>query len=427
MKRVLLVSWYFYPASAVGARRIFNLKKSLQRNGHVVTVLTADSSCYSGIDPSLDSPVTREGVERVAPRHYVRVPTRTTRETVWQGISRRTRFLLSRGLERTLFPDLFAGWIKPAVERADAICRKQGIEAVISSGFPWSAFIVGDAIAQRYGLPHVMDYRDPWTASAPRETGSEKFQTRSQSIERALLERAAKIVATTNETANLFRKTFGESIYAKLLVIRNGFDPDMHQHLRKRAKAAPVPADRRKLRMIHTGAYYGSRRLDTFIDAVRRLVSTGKITPHNFEFDSFGAFLSDDRRLIQKYGVSDVFHEFDFVPYEEALLTLTRSSMNLLVVGPAHAAQIPAKLYDYLMAERPIFAIGPTTSEVMEIIRRYDYGVCAAVSDSDDIATKLCDVLSRHSAGEYDRQLCAPAEFDAGEQISRLSRALSEC
>ena len=60
-------------------------------------------------------------------------------------------------------PDARKGWKKYALKKANAIIQEEGIEAIITTGPPHSAHMIGLDLKQQTSLPWIADMRDPWT------------------------------------------------------------------------------------------------------------------------------------------------------------------------------------------------------------------------------------------------------------------------
>ena len=60
-------------------------------------------------------------------------------------------------------PDARKGWKNYALKKAKAIIQEEGIEAIITTGPPHSAHMIGLDLKQQTSLPWIADMRDPWT------------------------------------------------------------------------------------------------------------------------------------------------------------------------------------------------------------------------------------------------------------------------
>ena len=150
-------------------------------------------------------------------------------------------------------------------------------------------------------------------------------------------------------------------------IVANGYDEATFTRI------APFAGDRSSntIRLVHSGILYPSERDPRqFYSAVARLMQAGRISPQRVQI-VLRATGHDDyhRRLITDFGISDIVHLREYKPYGEALEEMLASDGLLLFQAENCNHQIPAKLYEYIRAGRPIFAMtdpqGDTATELM--------------------------------------------------------------
>jgi hypothetical protein len=186
---ILIVAFYYPPDPAIGAVRVGALAKHLTAKGHNVHVLSSarrDLALNAGGAARVNWRETRslrvvtsriEGASVEQLNHSSQPKFNSTLRTswlrnswiysIWKGIRTQGSFAwrVNRKFRAELieFPDGAVGWIKPAIAMGTKIARTEGIELVLASGPPFSAFLVSKKIAGRLDIPWVADYRDLWT------------------------------------------------------------------------------------------------------------------------------------------------------------------------------------------------------------------------------------------------------------------------
>ena len=420
-KIILLVGYIYYPSSDVGARRLFNFKKYLNKLGHQVTVLTVFANQCSNIDPKLQAKEIERDVIRTQSFGPINVPRRRKDESIWDGLTRRIRYLINSIASGLLVPDVHIGWAPYAISSALTLARTQKFDVVISTAKPWSDLVIGDRIATALGLPHIMDYRDPWTAYPQTKFPSRLNRYISQKIEIGLIARAKYIIVNTEAAREIFIQAFTMAPATKFHVVRNGFDQDLANLL---LPAAHLPSNERIFTLLHTGNFYGGRNIQNLSKAIRKLSDLEFICPENFKVISYGPLMGLDRRLVDELGLTEFFEIHDFVSYGESLTLLAASSMSLLVVGDDHGPMIPAKFFDYLMVGRPVFCIGPKISEVKSIIEAESRGICVDISDSENIFNGLLLALDGHRSGATRLKLTLLDRYSIERQVLLLSKLI---
>ncbi len=428
MGKVLLISFLYYPSSSVGARRIYNFKKYLLKAGIMTTVLTVKKGGYYPTDSSLPVQEDDENVERtgcLVPRHPYHL---RSRKNIFSFLCWEITRVIHWASLKVFFPDVYIGWLPFALIRGMALHRKYRYDVIIATGRPWTDFVVGDALAALSRRPLILDYRDPWTAYENATYGSQMIKRLSLWYERSLLKRASRVIVNTDDTKELFARRYAGEFSDKVRVIRNGYDPEVKAQLKNGCSAEETIDEEKKgfFRLVYTGNFNNERRADSLLRAVFELKREGILSEKNFRLVSYGFFEKKDRTLVAELNLADVVEEKDFVSYEASLKKLCAATMNLIVVGRQHGSMVPAKIYDYLMVERPIFGIGPTGSEVERIINKHNYGVFCDVENHQEIESSLKFLLEEHSRGGLKFQLRAPEEYSVHARVGELAEIIRE-
>ncbi|MBD3334673.1 MAG: glycosyltransferase, partial [Candidatus Eisenbacteria bacterium] len=237
-RRVLFIAYYFPPSGGSGVQRPLKFVKYLERFGWEPVVLTVkESAAFPARDPALaaDIPPSTE-IHRTPiwePHTIFQRLTGSRRggavdvDTVarWDRLSFPAR-CLSR-IRATLFvPDARIGWFPFAVSRARAIHRRRPVDAVLSTGPPFTAHLIGRSVARRIGRPWVADYRDPWTHAAfypPRPGWVRRLDRR---LEGRCLARADRNIVVVPAMRDEFLADHPRLAPHRFAVIPNGYDPD---------------------------------------------------------------------------------------------------------------------------------------------------------------------------------------------------------
>lgn len=425
MNKILIVSFLYYPSTAVGARRIYNFKKYLSNENIDVTVLTVTKNKYAEIDRTLEIDNYNNNIVKTTCIGPIKVGKRKVYEGFVLGIKRRMLYVLNLLLKKVLFPDEYVGWLPFAIMKGVALHRKKRFDMIIASGMPWTNFLVAEILSFICKIPFILDYRDPWTCCQKRIFPSLLIKKISINYEKRLVKRVYKIIVNTSSEKQVFIHEFGERHEAKVFVIGNGYDPEVYSRLKEYKREKTIKQGK-IFKLIHTGTFYESRTIYSLLKAILELKNEKIICKKNFKLISYGPFVSKDREFVKKYKLDDVIQENDFISYYDSLKELCNSSMNLLVVGSNDAPRIPAKLFDYLIVEKPIFCIGPVISEVRNIIEKNNYGVNCDINNYLDVKTNLMILLQKHLSGELNNRLIVRSDYSIVNQIKKLAKIIKE-
>ncbi len=277
MPALLLVSYYFPPHAAVGAKRALRIASHLTRLGWSVQVLTVKEAYSQPLDPSLldDDPVLDViRTPALHPKRLVRRLRSLLRGPSAQPSQHRPSAANSDGdspsarplvsiLWDSLFsiPDEFAGWLPFALLAGRLRARRP--DAVLATSPPFTCAVLGLLLAGLFRSPLILDYRDPWTASTrirhlPR--WRQKFDT---TIERLSLRRAA-LTITTSEAIGAAVIRLGAR---RTRVIPNTFD------LKLLSKSPPTRYSR--FTIVYAGVFYKSRSAEPILRAIAHLRNSG--------------------------------------------------------------------------------------------------------------------------------------------------------
>jgi glycosyltransferase involved in cell wall biosynthesis len=393
-RNVLLISHHFPPDSEVGAKRIAGLARYLPEYGIRPTVLTVDESYYDSCDRSFPLP---EGLELIRTKrlpnplqwyrrfvssnhkhkkHASEAPAGPAKPRL--GVRRHLLTLLDT-------PDRCWGWYFPAIRAAREILAKQRFSAIISSGPPWTCHLIGRHIRKAIGIPWIADFRDSWTFDSWRpELNLPKWrESLDRRWEEKCMRAADRVLSTTEGMRRTFIERYPTLSAAKFLTLTNGFNG---------CTSGPMPAPHPdQLLFLHTGKLYGGRRIDTFCQAFAELVRAGRIDPARarvlFLGETDPGFVETASQFAPDL-VQDGKLEFHpMVDWDIAQRTLRQADVLLIFQGN-HRLAIPAKLYEYFSAGKPILAI-VKQGELSNMIESTQSGFWADPDDPADIRNKI--------------------------------------
>ena len=87
-----------------------------------------------------------------------------------------------------------------------------------------------------------------------------------------------------------------------------------------------------------------------------------------------------------------------------------------------HAGAIPAKLFDYFLACRPILVVGPSDCEAGKIVMRTNRGLAVSDDDAAGIAAAVDRLRHQEGAsGSLDLSLDGVSDFEAAVSVERLA------
>lgn len=419
---VLLVAYWFPPAGGIAVQRALSLAQYLPREGFRLHVLTPRNPPAPALDPAL---LSRVPADVTVHRVWSPMPSSAFRKRLWRLVSRnhgtpsasRAHGSGPSGsglIRKFLFPDPEVLWVPFAIRRARRIVKAEGIETVLVTAPPFSAFLIGNALKREFpGLRLVSDFRDEWlrfflsTFEFQQDAG---YLRRAQALERATIGHSDLVVTVTPSLVDELRSRYPEKDPARFRCIPNGYDPALF------ATFAPRHHQSSKVIVTYVGTVYSAtsprcyfEALDALPEALRSRVQTRFV----------GRISDDQRQMLASRRDVDII---GFVPQEEALRLMEETDYLLLTMHDPTATT--GKIYEYLATGKPILAFSPEGGEVARTLAETGAGCCLDPSDSPGNPARLEAVLGGGRTGSFHPDLAAIRRYERPRLIAEFAAAL---
>jgi glycosyltransferase involved in cell wall biosynthesis len=404
--RILIISYLFPPAGGIGVQRALSLARYLPNSGFEVHVLQASNAAAPVFDPALC-----QRVPASVKVHGSFTPEAPfwLRHTVWNWLSRKKKdspkpvqastpsastpsaaktgglkSLATRMIRRILSPEPEVLWYPFALRAASRVVRRYGIDTVMVTAPPFSAFLVGNALKRRFPhLKYVADFRDEWLSFYIKDfeyQSGEHARRRATEIERATVESADLVVAVAATSLKTIRGRYPELPASKFLCISNGFDPEAFSGF------DPRPNREKNLIVTHVGTAYKTSSPQFYLDAVDALPDEVR---NRIETRFIGRITDAERQQFENRKSNTRL--LGFMPQTEALHSM--EDTDCLLVTMTNDISLPGKLYEYMAARKPVIALSPKGGEVDRFIQETGAGWCIDYHDQEGIRallTQLC-------------------------------------
>jgi peptidoglycan/xylan/chitin deacetylase (PgdA/CDA1 family)/glycosyltransferase involved in cell wall biosynthesis len=369
VNRTLMVAFHFPPqAGSSGVQRTLNFAKQLPNGGWLPTILTAHPRAYESVSNDLlESIPASVSVKRVfaldASRHF----------------SVNGKYISAMAL-----PDRWSSWWFGAVVVGLKEIRRRRPEVLWSTYPIATAHLIGATLHRLTGIPWIADFRDPMlTDSYP--AGRLQRQIWS-GIEASAIRLAAHCTFTTQRTVDLYTTRYPE-FKNKFSVIANGYDEDAF----KGNSPAREGVGSNKRLLLHSGVIYPRERDPLpFFMALSELIAEGALLRSELCV-RFRAPKHGDEILAaaQEAGLQDIVEIKPAIPYRQAIGEMLGADLLLLFQGEGFDAQIPAKLYEYFRAGRPILAMTGKLGDTRKMLNDVSCARNAIIHDRDSIKFEL--------------------------------------
>jgi glycosyltransferase involved in cell wall biosynthesis len=388
-RSILLVAQFSPPSFVVAARRVAGMTKYLARLGHRVTVLTSGFSGEGPIEGAEDIVRTADLLASSLNwrRRHLKAPT---------GKAATTR--RPSRLESVVVPDIsLVSWFPFAWKEARGVMRTERPDCVITTSPPQSAHLLGLRLA-RLGIPWIAEFRDGWRFERARgDWPAQPQRALDDRLERAVVRRAAAVVAVTRPIAEDLERRFGR----RVALITNGFDPE---DVVGGGGEGESILDPKRFSVVHTGSMgFTGATARPLVDALRLLRGEVPDLDSRLEVVFAGLLSTDEAGLLESPDLDGIVRCVGALE-RPAVLQLQRAADLLLVVteGARRTSVATGKLFEYLATERPILVLG-TETEAARIVLGAERGAATSANDPAEIAAALRRALEEPPPASADR------------------------
>jgi glycosyltransferase involved in cell wall biosynthesis len=378
-RRVLLIAYHYPPVKvSSGIQRTLKFSAYLRENGWEPMVLTISPRAY----------------EQTSDDQMAEIPDGMVVERAF-GLDTSRHLAIGKRYPGWLAqPDRWVSWLPGAVWRGMAMIRKHRPAAIMSTYPIATAHLIGLCLQRLSGLPWLADFRDSMTEPGyPRDPLTWKIHRR---LEAAIIHRCARAVFTTQGTLEMYAERYPEKPSSNWSVIENGFDDENFRDAEAGFDPKPL-GQPGQITLIHSGILYPQERdPKPFFAALKALKERGDISAERLQV-VLRATGSDHhyRPMLEESGLTDIVKLAPTVNYRDALREMLVADGLLLFQASMCNHQIPAKLYEYLRAGRPIFTLTDPIGNTASSLRTAEATDIVNIADANDIAAGLRRFLAK--------------------------------
>ena len=398
VKRVLMVAFHYPPVKgSSGVHRTLKFSQYLPEFGWEPIVLTVHPRAY----------------EATSPEQLAEIPAHLK---IHRAFALDARKHLGRGgvypkwLAR---PDRWVSWWLAAVPAGMRLIRQYQPQVIWSTYPIATALLIGSSLQRRSRLPWIADFRDTMVDETYPPPGA--IRQAYQRLEERAIRRCTKAVFTSPSAITYTQEKYPGLADAKWALIANGYDEENFSTL---PPLAPSPKAE-ELVLVHSGTLYPSERDPcAFFSALRTLKQHQTPCGRNLKIilraTGHDAYLA---KLIREYEIDTMVVLAPPIPYQQALSEMMNADGLILMQAANCNRQIPAKLYEYLRARRPIFALTDPAGDTAKELMAAGIHSIARIDDQADIMLKFSGFCNNLRAGT----LPAPSD-NIIKQHSRYAR-----
>jgi hypothetical protein len=373
-KKALIITYYWPPAGGPGVQRWLKFVKYLPEFDVEPIVYIPENPNYPLVDESLTSEVSKDVTilkQPISePYKLAGLFSKKSSKTISKGVI--TERDNQSFIEKTMLyirgnffiPDARKSWVKPSVAYLSNYISENNIETIITTGPPHSLHLIGLQLKERLGVKWLADFRDPWTTIGYHKQLklTKNSQQKHKQLEKQVLNTADTLIVTSNVT----KKEFSNITIKPIEVITNGYDYE---------SVGEVELDE-KFSIAHIGSLLSKRNPEVLWKVLHDLVKENEDFAKYFQLNFVGFISENVLKSIKKYDLSNHVNEVGYVSHNESIVFQKKSQVLLLIEIDSEDTKciIPGKLFEYMVTNRPIVALGPKGSDVETIIKETNTG-----------------------------------------------------
>jgi hypothetical protein len=398
-KKILVVSYYFSPINTIGSLRVSKLVKYLVHFGWEPWVLTVDNQLFkytNDLNIEIEeSKIIRADYGSIITKYLKRRQSIYSNESIEEisnskSVRSRLFSLISGFFLENRFPDKYIPWYYPAYRKGKLLLENENFDVILSSFSPPASHIIAHRLSTKYNIPWVADFRDLWTQNHNNQRlgiFGYFFNQFEISLEKYIMSKAVSLVTVSFPLKQQLEKLHQK----KVLVITNGYD---HEDYEVNFKIKQE--HNRRIQIVYTGnVYKGKQSPEILFLALDNLIQKKIINPDEFDIKFYGTN-PDYVNLDFAKNFSDSIFFFPRISHRKTIEKQLSADILLLLQWNDNRVRgfYSGKIFEYLGARKPIFAVGVKGGVIAELLDETLAGIL--VSDVNEAESILEDWIIMH-------------------------------
>lgn len=315
-------------------------------------------------------------------------------------------------------PDRWISWKYSAVREGLRMIQQYRPDAIWSTYPIATAHLIGAELCEKTNLPWIADFRDPMAQEG--YPADEKTWRSFKRVEEKAVKLAKLCLFTTPSAARMYRERYPQQA-DRMRVLENGYDEESFSSATVDSDT-PNPLNPGCLTFLHSGIVYPEERNPRQLFIALAKLKDQKIIKKGDIKIRFRAAVHEEllHSLVTEYDVSDFIEVCAPLPYREALAEMLRADALLVLQASSCNEQIPAKIYEYLRAHRPILALTDPMGDTANVLRCAGLHWISDLDKADRIEASMKEWIYA-----LQENLAPLPERRAVEQCSRRGRSSS--
>ncbi len=386
MKKVLVISPNFPPVNAADMQRIRHSLPYFEKMGWEAEVIAVDIEC-------IESYSTDELLNKTIPDnikvHWVKA----------YDVKKTRKFGLGSLSMRSFFQYRKKGNELLASKKFDLVYFTTTAFHVMALGRYWK---------QKFGVPFILDIQDPWRndfyLDKPKDERPPKFLI-SYNIDKYLemytMKKVDGIISVSQGYVDMFLDRYNYLKKDQFKVIPFGYSiVDFEVAASNIRQCDKINLDESKTNIVYIGrgGHDMKLALTIFFKGLKQAIDKNVEVKENVKcwfigtsYAIEGQGIKTIQPIAEQLGVGDNVEEVtDRIPFFESLYMLKKAKA-LFVPGSTDKSYTASKIYQYVLAKRPLLAIFYKNSSIVSILKQANTGTVLTFDDDMEASQDMAD------------------------------------
>lgn len=294
---------------------------------------------------------------------------------------------LGRLVNEVSIPDIFVWMNHRYYKKASEIIENEKMKNIIISSPHHSIQLIGPPLKKKYGdnINLIVDYRDSWNMTGIFKKKLYPSQIINEYLEKKALKNMDHFTYALPLTLNKINEKYFD-ITKKSLLVMNGYDNEIN---------VSDNFNNNNKNDVLTIGYFGDisddpssfRNPELFFKALLKFNRKIKLC-------FYGSVTISKKWQDKMQGILEIGKNLS---YTESLKMMQKMDVLLVLHSKVDGADeaIPAKFFEYILAEKPILLVGPNNMELCKMIEKDGLGYVMDIYSEQDMLNKM-DTIHRY-------------------------------
>jgi glycosyltransferase involved in cell wall biosynthesis len=378
-KKVLIISRDFIPycRSLGGVIRVLKMAEFFHNNDICVYILAAKGEKinyfgYENLIKNIKVIYIEDPLQNYVTKNINRMSLITAEDT---NLITKIQTGVKNFINEISIPDAGVFFTRNTLMKALELISEKDIKNIIVSSPPHSSQLVGLKIKKKLGsdISYIVDYRDSWNLTRLFSKNTYLPNKLNEKYEKDVLKKCDYFLYVSFPMLQKINFKYFD-ITSKSLLVMNGFDIKMANN--------NIVYDKNDILTI---GYFGSTSVhhnpENLFKVVKKLNKQIKLI-------FYGHTLVGSDWMYKMDGILEVKGNLE---HKKALNMMRKMDILMIIYSEVDGADevITGKLFDYMLAEKPIFVVGPKNMEAARLVKDRQLGYYADIYNEKDILHTL--------------------------------------